>query len=376
MQIEIVASKLSYSDTEHRFPAHEVRDGVVIHRVRTTGFGRAGLIARAIDYLSFYLAATGKVLFLLRRGDVLVVKTDPPLLSVFLTPVARLRSAKLVNWLQDIYPELAEALGMRFSGGCFGKFLKALRNRSLHRASANVVLGERMYEHLVECGANEATTVIIPNFSDDQAIMPLPLGSTALRAEWGLSSEDLVVGYSGNLGRAHDVETIMRAARLLQEGGTTSVRFLFIGGGALFDTIGEASRRHGLTNVVVRPYQPRALLRESLAVPDLHLISLRDELEGYIFPSKYYGVLAAGRGIVFLGATGGDISSEIQREGLGVSFRIGDAQALAAYLSAARNNRPAIEKSGRLARALLEGKYLRNHCFDRWERLLRRVAGE
>ena len=51
-------------------------------------------------------------------GDIIVVKTDPPLLSVVIAPIAWLRGAHLVNWLQDIFPEVAEALNV---GGGLGR---------------------------------------------------------------------------------------------------------------------------------------------------------------------------------------------------------------------------------------------------------------
>ncbi len=65
-----------------------------------------------MDYLSFYWSAFFALLILARPDDVIVAKTDPPLISVVAWLAARLRGARLVNWLQDIFPEVAEGLGV------------------------------------------------------------------------------------------------------------------------------------------------------------------------------------------------------------------------------------------------------------------------
>ena len=81
--------------------------GVEVKRVWTSRRGRAYLSGRSVDYLTFYLAAAWHVFRFARLGDAIVAKTDPPLLSVVLAPIAKLKGAHLVNWLQDLFPEVA-----------------------------------------------------------------------------------------------------------------------------------------------------------------------------------------------------------------------------------------------------------------------------
>jgi hypothetical protein len=45
-----------------------------------------------------------------RRTDIIVAKTDPPFLSVMVAAIAKLRGALTINWAQDVFPEVAEAL--------------------------------------------------------------------------------------------------------------------------------------------------------------------------------------------------------------------------------------------------------------------------
>src|SRR5262245_8867122 len=311
----VITSRQRYDAPAERLPARETVKGVSVHRLWTSRFGRANLVGRAVDYATFYAAAAWRLWRLSRPGDVVIAKTDPPMLSLIAAPVCRLRGARLINWLQDIFPETAEALGV---GGRTAKVLyrvlRWFRDRSVKAAHTNVVLGEGMAERVRGLGISPERVRVIANWADGKAIEPIGREANALRAAWGFG-EAFVVGYSGNLGRAHEIDTLLSAMKMVEDaqggdGVTTSaaaaptsrsVRWLFIGSGALFEPLRAEVERRGLTSVQFKPYQPRALLAQSLSVADVHLVSLRPELEGLIVPSKFYGICAAGRPTLFIG---------------------------------------------------------------------------
>ena len=110
---------------------------------------------RAISGISFFLSeCAGFCLWRLTRpGDVIIAKTDPPLLSVLASIIARLRRARLINWLQDLFPEVAERLGVAGAPARpLFDVLRLLRNQSLRSAIANVVLGLAMEKTLEQEG--------------------------------------------------------------------------------------------------------------------------------------------------------------------------------------------------------------------------------
>lgn len=148
-QVHVITSRLRYDVPKARLPASENCRGVEVHRVWTSRFRRHFLPGRGIDYLAFYLTASWRLLRLARPGDVIVAKTDPPLISVIVDWVVRFRKALFVNWLQDLFPEVAMALNVRGFSGSLGRWLVRLRNDSLKNAQINVVLGERMRERLL-----------------------------------------------------------------------------------------------------------------------------------------------------------------------------------------------------------------------------------
>lgn len=147
--------------------------------------------------------------------------------------------------------------------------------------------------------ALRCSTAPIGNWCDGNFITPLA-DNNHLRQSWGLS-ERFAVGYAGNLGRAHDLETILEAMTALSmraiagDVAAQRISFLFVGGGAQRAKLENEVLVRGLKNVQMRDYQAREMLPQVLHVAEVHLVSLNPTLEGLIVPSKFYSVAAAAR---------------------------------------------------------------------------------
>lgn len=369
--VTVITSRLSYDDPGVSYPARDCHEGVRIVRVATTRFGRANLAGRALDYLSFYVTSFFSLLAQARRGDIVVIKTDPPLLSVPLGLAARLRGAKRVNWLQDIFPETAAELGLKIARGPAGKFAGYFRDLSLRRADLNVVIGPRMAVRVAGFGVPASRICEIQNFCDDETIRPIDPADNLLRASWGFTRDDFVVGYSGNLGRAHDLTTFLDAAELLRE--HEDIKFLFVGGGHLRSLLDEEAAKRNLASIFTRPYQPRSHLALSLSVPDVHWVSLLPSLEGLILPSKLYGIAAAGRPLIMVGDPKGDIANWAVTHQFGFAIEIGAPQDFAQTIVALKRDRVRTQTTGANARAFLVSHGRRESIFELWSQALRRV---
>jgi len=342
-----------------------------VHRVLTSKFGRGNLFGRAFDYLTFYFFTGLALLRLARRGDIVVAKTDPPLLSLVASPVARLKGARLVNWLQDLFPEVAGAVGMSWAKGKIGRLLGAMRNRTLHSSYATIVTGTRMKHYLASRGVPENKLWVIHNWADGALTRPINPEDNALRREWGLDGK-FVVGYSGNMGRVHEFETILGAMEALKDDGGTV--FLFIGGGAQRPWLEAQARERGLSNVRFMPYQPRERLAESLSVPDVHLISLLPEVEGFVVPSKFYGIAAAGRPTIFVGNVEGEIAQLVVESQCGIAVQTGNMDGLRAAILRLRNDVELRKTFGRNARDALEKRFDKRTALSAWNDCLNSVS--
>ena len=366
--VHVVTSQQLYDDPQANLPAKDVVRGVNVHRVSSTHFGRSALAGRGVDYFSFYASMWRRILTLAQRGDVLVAMTDPPLTSVPAMHATKRRGAHLVNWLQDIYPEVAIKLGVPLVKGPGGQVLAFLRDASLKAASANVVVGERMAEYVMSRGIPPDRVHVIHNWSDDEQISPVDNADNPLRREWGLSDK-FVVGYSGNLGRAHEFETILGAGERLRN--DPRIMFLFIGGGHRMDELARIVKQRRLESTFrCIPYQDRTLLKHSLCVPDIHWISLNPAVEGLIVPSKFYGIAAAGRPVIAIMARDGEIARLVQQHKCGLVIEPGHFDALATALVRLSTDRSSLAAMGLRARAVLDAQFTRRQAIDRWRNVL------
>jgi len=366
-EVHVITSRARYDDPDAGLPRKDNIGGVEIHRVSTTSFGRTRLRGRLVDYLSFHLSATLALRRLASSGDIVVVKTDPPLFAVTALHLLKRRRAMLVNWLQDIFPEVAAKSGLISTSSLIYRVSRALRDRALARAAVNVAICEAMKRHLEGLGLSRDSIRVIPNWADGEAIHPISAHHNELRASWGLRDQ-FVVGYSGNLGRVHEVETIGDAVRRLQD--HSEIGFVFIGGGSGYEALHEQIGDGSCETVQFRPYQPRDFLHLSLPTPDVHLVSLAPQMEGLAFASKLYGVLAAGRPVIFIGAGDGEVAHILAAENCGLSIEAGDADGLAAAIVRLKEDPQLSASMGRRARELFERDYDREIATERWSQLL------
>jgi glycosyltransferase involved in cell wall biosynthesis len=370
-RIRIVTSRQLYGNADASLAPNEDVGGLQIHRVWTSRFGRRHLAGRAIDYVTFYLSAFSCLLRVARRGDLVLAMTDPPLLSVLVWIATRVSGAKQINWLQDVFPEVAVELGV-IPAGFVSRLLHQLRNRSLRHAVMNVAIGDRMAAHLRRDGGSTARIAVVHNWANGEAIQPLASRLNSLRAAWELTDR-FVVGYSGNFGRAHEFETILQAAEALRN--ESKIVFLLIGDGHYRTHLESEVRRRGLLNIIIKPFQPTGTLKESLTVPDVHLVSLRPALEGLVVPSKFYGIAAAGRPTIFIGDPSGEVPGILASADCGVSVAVGDAGALASCIKSLHSAPTQCERWGRNARAAFDRYFNREQAIGHWSKILAQVSG-
>ena len=369
--VHVITSRLLYENPNARLPIEETVSGVRVTRIWTSRLGRVNALGRALDYLTFHLSALRQMLRLIDSRTILVVKTDPPMLSVTGALAAWRAGAQLVNWTQDLFPEVASAVNVPGVASVFSHALGALRNWSLSVARLNVFIGEKLLGRLRAHEVRVRNPVVIHNWADGGSIVPLPHDENTFRADWGLQDK-FVVGYSGNLGRVHEYAAVLDAIGRLK--GHPGIVFLFIGGGQGMTELRSEVGRRGLNNVQFRPYQARESLSFSLGACDAHLVTLKPEVEGLVVPSKFYGILAAGRPTIFVGSEKGEIADLILEGNCGVVIKSGDGEALADWISKLADGQATAQEWGRNGRRLFERRFSADVAFGQWEDRLAPLA--
>ena len=317
---------------------------VEILRVRSLPFAR-GLVGRVLSYLSFYVTAFFRALTM-RRADVVVSLTTPPLISLLGSMVKMLRGSRHFIWEQDIYPDVAISLNYFEAGGVADRVVGLIADFSRRHADGILALGTCMRDRLIARGVPAAKIFITENWANGEAITPMRRPGDPSK---------LVILYSGNFGLAHDLDTLAGAMLRLKD--DPRFHFIFVGSGDKRQQLAKFCADHDIRSLELRPYVSRDKLNEGLAVGDIGLVTQSDDCWGSVVPSKVYGILAAGRAVLFIGPRRATPAQTIDMHRCGWHVNCGDVQGLTALLLDLAADLDEVHAAGLRARQALIENY-------------------
>jgi len=300
-----------------------------------------------------------------RRGQRLLIASNPPLIGL-LGPLLQLRGLDYVFLFQDLFPRSAVLSGLLPAYSPLTSCLSALMAWVCSRSRCTVVLSGAMAQALQQdCGPGLPLQVI-HNWAVEQAL-PGDRAHNPFARELGLE-QFFTVQYSGNFGRLHDLDTLLRAALVLRH---QPLRFLFIGGGAKEVELREFVHKQQLSNVIQLPYQPRAHLPITLGACDISAIALRPGVEATVAPCKFYGILASARPVLLVADPCCDLAQLLLAEKCGLVVAPGEANALAEQLFSLQQHPERVAAMGQRARELYEQRFGLERSLQAYGALLR-----
>lgn len=376
-EVHVITSRSLYGKAGAALPKNELLQGVHVHRVGQSLFGKASILARVADFGFFYLLAILKALAT-PKADVVVPFTTPPFIALAGWFLRLTRGSKYVYWVMDLYPDLPIACDVMRERSLPARFFEGLNRFALRHADRVVVLGRCMRDRVLAKGipGDQVTHIGVWSPNDiDPTEHALASADTPYRQTWDLGDRFTVM-YSGNFGLGHDVHTMCEAARALDtdEAWRNRVRFLFVGGGKKKAIVEDFVKQHALTNCILDDYQPREKLEESLAAGDLHLASLTEGIEGIMVPCKLFGIMGAGRPCAFIGHPSSELARVLKEQDAGFNVRQGDAARLVEIIKQLAQDPDRAQQLGRNARHALATAYDRTSACERWREVLEQVA--
>lgn len=347
----------------------EQRRGVEMRRVPHTRFSKNSFLGRVTNMVT-YLVMSGVVALFVKRPDVVVVETDPPILCLLGALLRWWHGAKLVIYLQDIYPDVAIGLG-KLPDAAWTRALRRLFFWTYRRAERVVVLSEDMRTLLLAGGLEPQRVIRVPNWADTRAIYPLKDGNP-FRARQSLTDR-FVVMYSGNMGLSQRLETLLECAALLRD--EPRVAFLLVGDGASRPRLEELARQGDLTQVRFLDYQAKELLHESLSAADLQVVVLDPKIAQCLMPSKVYGIMASGTAMLVAAPEGSELATVARAERLGLVVPFDDPAAWAEAIRWSLEHPEELEAMGNRSRELSLEEYDRSRATSRFGRMLAELVG-
>ena len=365
LQLTVIAAQPTLVPGSSRVPPLLQYNGIKIRRTWSTCFPKTSLVGKLLNLTTFFLSASIAVLRKHRRSHLLLL-TNPPYLPIlgWLCHVLRCQSFGVL--LFDIMPEQAELLQVIKPDGMLARAWRQLNNLWFNRAAYVVVLSSDMLEGALKnanlLGAtNEAAartrTHVIHVWSDDRLISPRPKASSTEAARIGVLNQ-CVIQYSGNHGRFHDIETLLRVADSFTP--CDGFFFQFIGEGQKKKLVEHRLARTPNAHLYSSSYVPKELLADSLAMADLGVVAQMPGQERVCYPSKLLGIMAAGRAVLAICPPDCHMARMIRQERIGFVTANNDVAAARQALLTAKSDPELLQDMGRHAFRYLRENFTLN----------------
>ena len=297
--VTVIASDRGYDDPTKRFKRRERWNGIDIIRIPSISLGKNGRWRRAFNFASFLLICALRLLAL-RRFDVVVALTSPPLISFLGALFVKLKGGSFCFWVMDLNPDEAIAAGWLDEKSLASRILRRMLNYSFKVATRTIVLDRFMKERVVGKGFDAARITIVSPWSHDDEVQYSATGREEFRRKHQLTGK-FVVMYSGNHSPCHPLDTLLAAAGAVKE--QPDIVFCFVGGGSEQTKVREFAAQHNLPNIRCLPYQPLNELSSSLSAADFHVVVMGDKFVGIVHPCKVYNIISIGAPVLYVGPT-------------------------------------------------------------------------
>ncbi|MFB8791476.1 MAG: glycosyltransferase family 4 protein [Potamolinea sp.] len=371
MLVQVFTGQPGYAFQNKCAPAIEDLDGVVIRRSRSTLIWSKRIRGKALNGLLFCLRSGLHLLRNRSRGDVLLLTTAPPFLPILGYLAHKCFGLPYVCLLYDLYPDVAAELNVISRHHWLIKFWDTLNRHVWQNAQQLIVLSSTMKDRVAaKCPEVIDKITVIHNWADPNKIVPIAKQHNWFAKEFNLVNTFTVM-YSGNMGRCHDMDTILQAAILLQN---EPIQFVFIGNGAKRQAFRLQISQLGLQNCQFLPYQDKQNLPYSLTACDLSLVSVSPGMEGLVAPSKLYGALAAGRPIAVICEQHSYLRTIVTEARCGEAFSNGDFQGLAAFIRRLAADSQLVKQMGQAGRQYLLSNFTPDLIAKQYSKLLYKAA--
>ena len=353
--IEVVCAAPTIIQSAEHVPSDMVFEKVKIHRVWATRFPKLSLIGRVINQLTYSFTTILYLIFNSNDRPILVL-TNPPFLP-FACLVARLFRPKLrfVLLVFDVYPDTAIHLGLLARDGWPAKIWERLNILSFRAAKKVIVIGRCMKDVILAKGQRVGLDLtskleLIHIWADDQMIQEAEAQLPTIFKGRDLENKFIVL-YSGNMGRFHDLETILGAALILKD--HPDIRFAFVGEGAKKKLVLETIAENKLKNCIVETYVPKEELGRLLRSAQVGLASLSLGQEGLSVPSKTLGIMSAGVPVVAIMSPDSEISRLAAEHGFGFVVSPGSIEELVRVIEKLYDSPELCQKMGNAGRTIV-----------------------
>ncbi|HZH38567.1 MAG TPA: glycosyltransferase family 4 protein [Bacillales bacterium] len=354
------------------YSQYEVINNVEIFRCKSILFDKNFFLGRLVNLVSHSVSIFWKALFSCQQGDFILVVTNPPLLPFIALIIKWIKRCNIVLLIHDVYPEVLVAVGLCKPSSIIVK-VGQMMNRVLYNHTCKIITLGRDMTQLVKVKLTnpEEKIYCIPNWTDNEIVTPTERTNNSLLQKLEVA-ERFVVLYAGNMGITHSIESLAKAANILQS--NPNIYFVFVGFGAKRKWLEDYVILNKIKNIsIINPY-PRSELIVVLNACDVALISFVPGMAGVSVPSRMYNQMAAGKPIIAVADDSSELAEVVREEKIGWIVKPGNVKDLIHTIQLAADNRKLCAQMGARAAMVAKNKYTLNQTVQAYQRLFKELV--
>ncbi len=362
-----------YEGYQNKFYLTEEHNGVVIQRSYIWVRGsKPGLLDRLLLDGSFMITSMVQA-FNGWRPDIIFATVPPLLVSVPVGVYAGVRRCPVILNIQDIVSEAALRVKLVNPDGIVIKTAQAVEQLTYEKVDRISVIANGFVDKLVEQGIPENKIVYIPNWVDTNFIRPLPKTNNPFRIKYQLQDK-FVVLYSGNIALTQGLETVIKAATLLEH--IPKISFVIAGEQEALQELEKLRQDYQTQNILLIPLETREKLPEMLSAANVGLVVQKRQVTAFNLPSKIPVLLASGCAIIASVPDTGTAKEVVLKSGGGIVVPPEDAESLAQAITHLYKNPDQLATLGKQGRKYAEDYYSIEQALNQYETLFTEVVAK
>ena len=339
-------------------------DGIKIVRTNIYATKSKSFIKRLINYFSFTFSSVFQGVKYIGNQDVIITESPPLFLGWSGYVLSKLKKAKFVFNIADLWPESAVKLGV-LSNKVFIKMAIWLEEFCYKKASAITCQTQGIVDDIIDRGFNKTKVHLVTNGVDTE-LFKKEERDEEFRKSIGINSK-FALCYAGIHGIAQGLEVIITVAEIVKD--KEDIQFVFVGDGSEKQDLINMVKEKKLNNVTFLPLQPKANMPKIVASMDAAIIPLkRLQLFEGALPSKMFETLSAEVPIIM--AVKGEAERLINNAQAGIVVEPENPQEIAEAVIKLYNDKELRNTLGKNGRKYVKEHYDRNNITRNLERIL------
>lgn len=327
LDVDVLTTKNAYREKKQNLQKYEKYNRINIKRIFSTKGSRDSKFERLMSYITFTISVLFNLLFKKNYDKILFV-SNPPLVPYIGYIIKKLRGKEYIYLVHDIYPDVAEKLGVIKKGSIISNIMNYMNNKIYKNCEVIIALGKDMKKVIVNKGIDEEKIKIVTNWADSSINYEKKVHNSFY--EKHNLNDKFNVLYTGNISKVHAIDTILNVAKLLKD--SREIQFTFVGDGNRRAYIENLKKKENLRNIQLKDYMFGEEYNNLLNCADVFITTLQEGIEGLGVPSKTYTYMSVSKPLIAIMNKNSEIGSMVNENNLGKQFSFNEEEEIVKFI--------------------------------------------